>query len=67
MDKWYLSLSKFVANDPFVIIVALGILVFALLVYRIWFHSKLTALGKALSELVVHLHKVEGGWSALSE
>ncbi len=67
MEKWYLSLSKFVANDPLVIFVALGILFFALLVYRIWFHSTLTALGKALAEMIVQLQKAEGGWGALSE
>jgi hypothetical protein len=67
MEKWYLSLSKFVANDPLVIFVALGILFFALLVYRIWFHSTLTALGKALAEMTVQLQKAEGGWGALSE
>lgn len=67
MEKWYLALSKFVANDPFVIFVALGILFFALLAYRIWFHPTLTALGKALAEMIVQLQKAEGGWAALSE
>jgi low affinity Fe/Cu permease len=67
MEKWFQSLSKFVANDPLVIIVALSILIFALLVYRLWFHSKLSALGKALDELIVQLQKAEGGWAALSE
>ena len=67
MEKWYLSLSKFVANDPFVIVVALGILVFALLVYRIGFHSKLKSLGRALTELVRQLQKADSGWPAMAE
>jgi Mg2+ and Co2+ transporter CorA len=67
MEKWVTSLSKFVANDPVVIVVALSILVFALLVYRIWFYSKIDNLRSALTELVTQLKGAEGGWPAVND
>lgn len=63
----YLSLKTFVENDKLVIGIAFAILAFAILVYRIWFHPKLKALGNALAELISQLQKIDGGWSALSE
>jgi len=67
MEKWISTIGKFVANDPFVIIVALGILVFAVAVYRIWFHFKLENLRISLAEMILHLNRAEGGWTALAE
>lgn len=61
------SLREFIASDPIVIIVALCILVFAILIYRIWFHSKLAHLGRAQNELIVQLQKTDGVWTSLVE
>ena len=66
MDKWVEVGAKLIASDPFVIYVALGILLLALL-YGLWCHAKLTSLHQALNDLIVQLRKSEGGWTHVGE
>ena len=67
MKNWYNTLSEFIANDPIVIVFALGILLVSLIIYVIAFHPKLNALGKALDELIRQLKQAQGNWPTLSE